>query len=99
MSGGALDYSYSKLNNIIDNIKSDIGTDVLKDVNLSMFIKHLSKVSDCLYKIEWWLSGDTDKKDAIDSIKELFGNSYKDKSIEYLKTEMDRLVKFYEELE
>lgn len=64
MSGGSLDYIYSKLEYATDQIciKS-------RDYRHEAFVNHLRKVSKALKDLEWVLSGDMSPGDEFGSIE------------------------------
>lgn len=99
MSGGALDYAFSKMNRLIEDIQFDIPLNSKNHIYLTIFIEHMKKISKCLQDVEWWLSGDTDEEDAINSIRTLMGESFDKESKEYIKNEIEKLITFYKELE
>lgn len=48
MSGGSLDYAYSKVNYIADEVERQATTALQK-----AFVKHLRDVSEALHDLEW----------------------------------------------
>lgn len=62
MSGGSLDYSYSKVNRVIDELQTqkEIESDYVDEVKpeIDELIKQLEVISNNLHKLEWYLSGD-----------------------------------------
>ena len=62
MSGGSLDYSYSKVNMIIEELRAqkELDGDYVDEVKpeINELIKQLEVISNNLYKLEWYLSGD-----------------------------------------
>jgi len=58
MSGGHYDYFSFKLNSFIEEIKEEEQTK--EEIKLTELLKDLS---DVLYELEWWKSGDTGIKD------------------------------------
>ena len=66
MSGGSLDYVYSKLEYAIDEIQERARTDLE-----FKFVSHLGKVSKALHDLEWFYSGDYSEEDAMEAIKQV----------------------------
>lgn len=62
MSGGSLDYSYSKINFIIEELQAqkEIKSDYVNKVKpeICKLIESLEIISNNLYHLEWYLSGD-----------------------------------------
>jgi hypothetical protein len=56
MSGGSLDYASFKINRIIEELEGVEDDDVKKEIEQT--IKELQKMSNNLYQLEWYLSGD-----------------------------------------
>ena len=69
MSGGSLDYVYSKVENAIDEIQERARTDLE-----FAFISHLRKVSKALHDLEWFYSGDYSEEEAMASIKKVLSH-------------------------
>ena len=69
MSGGSLDYVYSKVENAIDEIQERAKTDLE-----FAFISHLGKVSKALHDLEWFYSGDYSEEEAMASIKKVLSH-------------------------
>ncbi len=67
MSGGSLDYVYSKVEDAAEKIPHDTMTRIA-------FTAHLSLVARALRSIEWNMSGDGDHDEA-DNIRACFGAS------------------------
>lgn len=63
MSGGMLDYSYEKVNEISDMIKEKSDKEIHRT-----FADHLDDVADALHDIEWVLSADYGEGDEVESI-------------------------------
>ena len=70
MSGGALDYSYSKIQYSAETLESYlngfdtegfklVNTNINQEALLRDFVKHLFECADILRKIEWDFSGDS----------------------------------------
>ena len=62
MSGGSLDYSYGKVNMIIEELRAqkEIQSDYVDEVKpeIDELIKQLEAISNNLHELEWYLSGD-----------------------------------------
>jgi hypothetical protein len=56
MSGGSLEYASFAINRIIENLESVEDEDVKKEIEQT--IKELQRMSNNLYQLEWYLSGD-----------------------------------------
>ena len=66
MSGGSLDYVYSKLDNAIYEMKKRATT------NLEYaFIQHLQDTAKALHDLEWYYSGDYSEEQAMESIRKV----------------------------
>lgn len=88
MSGGELDYVYSKVQQAIDDIYAfesyEIKNTILGTKALTYkpfhtpkhkrFLKHLSKVAIALKDIEWVMSGDTSPGDEITAINKVLND-------------------------
>lgn len=59
MSGGAFDYFYSRLNEVAEEIYQERTEE---EKTLARLLKDLSEV---MYALEWWRSGDTDRNDFV----------------------------------
>ena len=66
MSGGSLDYVYSR----IDSTVFEIRRLSQKPLHLA-FAKHLEKVAEALHDLEWLLSGDYGDGDEEESIRQV----------------------------
>ena len=66
MSGGSLNFVYAKLEDAIDEIQERARTELE-----FAFISHLGKVSKALLDLEWFYSGDSSEKKAMESIKQV----------------------------
>jgi hypothetical protein len=76
MSGGALDYAFSKVDTIIEDIDFLMKTDRFREsvssmeaASLKVLIEKLDECRDGLRAAEWWLSGDTDSKPFLEWAK------------------------------
>lgn len=62
MSGGSLEYGYSKINQVIESIQDALESErELSEATKSRMlalIEDLEKVSNNAYQLEWYLSGD-----------------------------------------
>lgn len=62
MSGGDLDYSYSKINEVIEKLQErlELENDYYVHVKpkISKLIESLEIISNNLYHLEWYISGD-----------------------------------------
>ena len=56
MSGGSLEYASFTINRIIENLENVEDMDVQKEIE--EIIKELQRMSNNLYQLEWYLSGD-----------------------------------------
>jgi formiminotetrahydrofolate cyclodeaminase len=56
MSGGSLEYASFTINRIIENLENVEDKDVQKEIEQT--IKELQRMSNNLYQLEWYLSGD-----------------------------------------
>ena len=56
MSGGSLEYASFKINRIIENLEQVEDDDVKLEIEQT--IKELQSLSNNLYQLEWYLSGD-----------------------------------------
>ncbi len=66
MSGGSLEYAYSKVGYIADDVESQARTPLHK-----AFASHLRDVANALRDLEWVLSGDYGPGDEIESIRKV----------------------------
>ena len=66
MSGGSLEYAYSKLSYIADDVERLATTPLQK-----AFVKHLRDVSKALHDLEWVFSGDYGDGDEVESLKKV----------------------------
>lgn len=66
MSGGSLDYAYSKVNYIADEVERQAKTSLQK-----AFVKHLRDVSEALHDLEWVWSGDYGEGDEVKALKKV----------------------------
>ena len=87
MSGGSLDYFFSKVEDIAEEIESRADTPLQK-----AFVSHLKDVANALYDLEWVYSGDKGTGDEEDSIKKVLGKDYKSKAFDILKKECESLI-------
>ena len=61
MSGGSLDYSYSKINQVIESIQDALAERELSEATKSRMltlVEDLEKASNNAYLLEWYLSAD-----------------------------------------
>ena len=66
MSGGSLEYAYSKLSYIADDVERLATTPLQK-----AFVKHLRDVSKALHDLEWVFSGDYGDGDEVESLRKV----------------------------
>ena len=73
MSGGALEYAFSKVIGIVADIDRIMTTDWFKEYAsgaeveaLNVLTDKLDECVDGLHDAEWWLSGDTDSKQLLE---------------------------------
>lgn len=66
MSGGSLEYAYSKIKYIADDVESQARTPLHKT-----FASHLRDVASALRDLEWVLSGDYGPGDEVESIRKV----------------------------
>lgn len=64
MSGGSLDYAFTRLNDAISTIQRK----ARRPLHVA-FAQHLKLVSDALHDLEWEWSGDTSERDADEAIR------------------------------
>jgi hypothetical protein len=72
MSGGELEYTYLRIDNVVKLIKEQTTNPLYTD-----FANHLELVRDALHDLEWELSGDFGEKDAEPAIKKVLKNKKK----------------------
>lgn len=61
MSGGSLEYGYSKINQVIESIQDALAERELNEATKSRMlalVEDLEKASNNAYQLEWYLSGD-----------------------------------------
>lgn len=66
MSGGSLDYAYSKVNYIADEVERQATTALQK-----AFVKHLRDVGEALHDLEWVGSGDYGVGDEVEVLRKV----------------------------
>jgi len=66
MSGGSLEYAYSKIEYIAHDVESQARTPLHK-----AFASHLRDVATALHYLEWVLSGDYGPGDEVESIRKV----------------------------
>lgn len=71
MSGGSLDYVYSKLDDSIERIGAD------KRPLYHAFARHLKLVREALHAVEWEYSGDTGVDDTKPHLEAVLGKTAK----------------------
>ena len=66
MSGGSLDYSYSKINEVIEKLQERLELEndyyVWAKPKISELIESLEIISNNLWQLEWYLDGDISSK-------------------------------------
>lgn len=66
MSGGSLDYSYSKINEVIEKLQERLELEndyyVWTKPKISELIESLEIISNNLWQLEWYLDGDISSK-------------------------------------
>lgn len=83
MGGGALNYAYLKLDQIVHYLDEGIDADdrplcveaPLTQELVDRFKGHLARVADVLRKVEWYWSGDSNARDAYEAITSLLGQT------------------------
>lgn len=68
MSGGSLDYLYSRVDDAASTIRSRCDGPQYR-----AFADHLEKVAKALHDIEWWMSGDYGEEQARASLAAIIG--------------------------
>ena len=62
MSGGSLDYSYSKINQVLEKLQEQLELEddysVSVKLEITKLIESLEIISNNLYHLEWYLSAD-----------------------------------------
>ena len=61
MSGGSLDYGYSKINQVIESIQDALGERELSEAiksRMLALVEDLEKASNNAWHLEWYLSAD-----------------------------------------
>lgn len=87
MSGGSLDYAYTKVNDIADTLTRKACSPLHR-----AFIKHLLLVSDALHDLEWVLSDDYAPGDEVAAIEKVVSMKLRlDTAIEEGKAARDNL--------
>lgn len=77
MSGGSLDYVYSRVHDAASTIRAEAGSEYVTDEApnakhlLRSFSKYLVKIADVLHDTEWFLSGDIGWEDCEKTIKKI----------------------------
>ena len=69
MSGGALDYAFSKINMIANDLERCCVAPEHRAL-----VKHLHKLGDVLYTVEWVISGDKSPGEDIEQIRKLLSD-------------------------
>lgn len=85
MSGGSLDYVYSRVQDAADRIKGD------DRPMYRAFAKHLILVADALHAVEWEYSSDYAKGEAEADIKKVLGDSQQQRHLEEILTDMRKV--------
>jgi len=84
MSGGSLDYAYSKVENIAYDVAQKADSNLHK-----AFAKHLYIVAEALHDFEWVLSGDCGYGDEVEAIRKVVSPS---QEIETAKESAKKLI-------
>ena len=76
MSGGAYNYAYLKILTVLDEIRDDLregnfDKDLVSDVE--ELVERLVDMSIVLRSLEWYMSGDTTKKNFKETFESKFG--------------------------
>jgi len=72
MSGGALEYAFTRIDTIVEQvgeIMEEFPNDSEEHSALELLLVKLGECTNGLYRAEWWLSGDTDSKQLLEWAK------------------------------
>lgn len=88
MSGGSLDYVYSRVDEVADAVLERSNTTPLQQA----FGAHLKKVARALHDLEWVWSGDYGQGDDEESILKVLGDNATRDQLDILRDEANVLI-------
>lgn len=86
MSGGSMDYLYSKVEEVADSLMHS------KEPHRRAFARHLKDVSNALYSIEWVDSGDCGTGSDIEPISKVLGKNAQSLALQEMRLELEEVV-------
>ena len=71
MSGGALDYLYSKIESLKEDIVEFLNEEKIDEETKKKIINFINKSIDFFYYLEWYMSGDISKEKFLEKVRKL----------------------------
>lgn len=71
MSGGALDYLYSKIESLKEDIVEFLNEEKIDEETKKKIVNFINKSIDFFYYLEWYMSGDISKEKFLEKVRKL----------------------------
>jgi len=71
VSGGALDYLYSKIESLKEDIVEFLNEEKIDEETKKKIVNFINKSIDFFYYLEWYMSGDISKEKFLEKVRKL----------------------------
>ena len=109
MSGGALDYIYSRIETYEEDIEEFLDRRIkegeIDEKTKRQILSFIEQIKNFLYALEWWMSGDIDYKDfetktkGIERLRELILKKQIENKLKWLLKEIEKKQKKHDKYE